>query len=203
MTQRLGSAVLAAGLPLALVAAGFLAGCGASGGKPRSYQTSTAVAGVGSGGLAGSGVGSTSQVITLQTGELPVTFAGTTVATGHRQSGSVPVFGGCVSKVTVRPLTILAACGDGNFFLTGLRWTRWDAHGAVGSGIGHQNDCTPDCSRGHFHFYAVAVRLWAPVVCAGLNEFSKLSWRFLRSKPRHVPRAGVESFSCRWRKLRP
>lgn len=95
------------------------------------------------------------------------------------------------------------ACGDGNFFVTDLRWTRWDVSRASATGIGHQNDCTPDCARGHFHAYAVAVRLSGPVVCVGVNEFTRLSWRFLNRKPARVLRQGTESFSCQWRKVRP
>jgi hypothetical protein len=73
----------------------------------------------------------------------------------------------------------------------------------VATGIGHQNDCTPDCARGHFHAYPLAVRLSSPVVCVGLDEFTKLSWRFRGRRPAGVPRHGAESFSCRWRRVRP
>jgi hypothetical protein len=114
-----------------------------------------------------------------------------------------PVFGGCTSKVEVRPRTIVFACGDGNFFATSLRWTRWDASLATATGMGHQNDCKPDCARGHFHAYRVGVRLSAPVACVGTNEFTRLSWRFLRGKPIGVASRGSESFSCRWRRVRP
>ena len=79
----------------------------------------------------------------------------------------VPVFGGCTSKVHVRPHTVVFACGDGNFFATRLRWTRWDASQAFATGIGHQNDCTPDCAGGRFHAYPVSVHLTTPLVCAG------------------------------------
>jgi hypothetical protein len=118
-------------------------------------------------------------------------------------AGRAPVFGGCISKVQVRPRVIVFACGDGNFFVTNLKWSRWDTKEARATGIGHQNDCEPDCARGHFHRYAVAVRLSAPTVCAGLNEFATITWRFLTVKPPRVPRRGAESFSCHWRKVRP
>ena len=94
-------------------------------------------------------------------------------------AASVPVFGGCTSKVRVRPASIVMACGDGNFYVTRIRWTRWTAHSAAGTGTGHLNDCRPDCADGHFHAYRVAVTLSAPLRCAGLNEFSRLGWRFV------------------------
>jgi len=115
----------------------------------------------------------------------------------------VPVFGGCTSKVRLRPRAILFACADGNFFATGLRWTRWDGREATAVGVGRQNDCTPNCAAGHFHSYSLAVRLSAPLVCAGTDEFSRVAWRFVKAAPRAVPRWGSESFSCRWRKVRP
>lgn len=125
------------------------------------------------------------------------------VTAGSSGARAVPVFGGCTSDVRVRPPKIVFACGDGNFFATRLRWSRWDAREALATGLGHQNDCTPDCARGHFHVYPISVRLSAPIVCAHLNEFAKLSSRFLGRKPAHVPRQSTDSFSCHWRKVRP
>ena len=118
-------------------------------------------------------------------------------------AASVPVFGGCTSKVRVRPASIVMACGDGNFYVTRIRWTRWTAHSAAGTGTGHLNDCRPDCADGHFHAYRVAVTLSAPLRCAGLNEFSRLGWRFVAAAPPGSRRAGSETFSCRWRRVRP
>jgi hypothetical protein len=125
------------------------------------------------------------------------------VTSESTRAGAVPVFGGCTSKVRVRPASIVFACGDGNFFATRLHWSRWDAQEAVATGTGHQNDCVPDCAHGRFHTYAVSVGLSAAMICAHLNEFSKLSWRFVRRKPARVARQGSESFSCHWRKVRP
>jgi hypothetical protein len=97
----------------------------------------------------------------------------------------------------------MMACGDGNFYVTRIGWTRWDARRAAGTGTGHLNDCRPDCARGHFHAYRVAVSLSAPVVCAGLNEFARIGWRFVATVPPGVTGSGSESFSCHWRKVRP
>ena len=128
-------------------------------------------------------------------------FQGIAVAAPLAADG-LPVFGGCTSAVRVRPSSILIACGDGNFFATKLHWSRWDATDALAVGIGHSNDCTPDCARGHFHTFPVVLRLSVPVVCVGLNEYSKISWRFPRGTPQWT-RPGSESFSCHWRKVRP
>ena len=118
-------------------------------------------------------------------------------------ASTVPVFCGCTSKTSVRPAGVVFACADANFYATSIRWTRWDAHAATGAGTGHQNDCTPNSAAGRFHAYPLAIGLSKPRVCSGTDEFSTISWRFVRGKPAGVPRTGSESFSCRFRRERP
>jgi len=118
---------------------------------------------------------------------------------------SVPGFAGCRSFVVPRPVllmrprSILVACGDGNFYVTELRWTRWDARDADGAGSGHLNDCTPYCAAGHFHVYPVAVRLDLARVCGArpVREFTRLSWSFPGRRPAGVLPRGSETFRCR------
>jgi len=116
---------------------------------------------------------------------------------------ALPVYGGCTSQVKVRPHSIVFTCADGNFYAAGLHWSRWDAKQAVATGTAHANDCVPYCAAGHFHTYKIDVTLSAPVVCAHVDEFTKVSWRFPAAKPAHLPRRDSESFSCAFRKVRP
>jgi hypothetical protein len=118
----------------------------------------------------------------------------------------LPRFAGCKSFFSrsvsgvVRPRSIMLACGDGNFYLTRVAWARWGMRHALGIGVGHQNDCVPDCASGHFHTYRVAVRLdRAMMNCATQNlaQFTRASWTFTGEKPRAVVRSGSESFRCR------
>jgi hypothetical protein len=51
----------------------------------------------------------------------------------------------------VRPPEILFACGDGNYYVDHLHWTRWHPWKAAGWGLFHQNDCRPSCAEGTFH----------------------------------------------------
>jgi hypothetical protein len=106
----------------------------------------------------------------------------------------VPSFAGCWPKAPqTRPASILAACGDGNFIITGISWASWTAVAATGAGIGHQNDCTPDCARGHFHRYRVSLRLYRPVRCQnGRHEFTRFAWRFVGTKPSNGIRGGTD-----------
>jgi hypothetical protein len=107
-----------------------------------------------------------------------------------------PGFADCFTNhAVVRPRSIVVACADGNFFLSGLRWSRWDSKAALGAGLGHQNLCTPSCADGHFRVYAVAVRLSRPVACKRDSRlFTRLSWRFTKTKPPGVARAGRARF---------
>jgi hypothetical protein len=116
---------------------------------------------------------------------------------------TLPGFIGCAFLTApnpvalIRPRSILMACGDGNFFITNLRWSRWNASEAGGAGVGHQNDCTPDCARGHFHRYPVAIRLFRVVACKSrLPIFTRASYRFVGAKPPGVVRSSVEPFGC-------
>jgi hypothetical protein len=106
---------------------------------------------------------------------------------------ALPSFAGCWPKAPqTRPRSILAACGDGNFTITGISWLSWTATAATGAGTGHQNDCTPDCARGHFHAYRVSLRLHRPVRCQNRRrEFTRFMFAFVGAKPLHVARAAT------------
>jgi hypothetical protein len=114
------------------------------------------------------------------------------------------VFTGCSHHAQIRPAEVVFACGDGNFYATGLSWRHWGESDAEAVGVAHQNDCTPYCAAGHFHTYPLSVRLSRPVSCVkGRREFSRWSWRFTKTKPAHVPRAGSETLPCSFLKLEP
>ena len=51
----------------------------------------------------------------------------------------------------MRPRQIIVACGHGDFYVTGLAWSRWGTLSADATGVGHMNDCKPDCASGTFH----------------------------------------------------
>jgi len=119
-------------------------------------------------------------------------------------AGPTPVLSGCSHVAQVKPRSVMLACGDGNFYVSRLSWTRWSAREALASGIGHQNDCTPDCARGRFHTYRVELRLSHVVTCVrGRLEFATIGWRFLELRPAHVTRTGSETLPCRFLRLRP
>ena len=59
---------------------------------------------------------------------------------------SGPVHGG-----TVKPASVMLACGDGNFWIAALEWHAWGSATTTATGRVHYNDCTPYCAAGHFH----------------------------------------------------
>ncbi len=98
---------------------------------------------------------------------------------------SVPRFAGCVgTSQQMRPHSIVFACGDGNFWISNLRWSAWTSASATAIGIGHQNDCKPYCAAGHFHAYPdVSVRLARPESCTrGRYLFTRVTVRFAGEK---------------------
>jgi len=122
-----------------------------------------------------------------------VALAAPVAALALASTTTVPSFAGCFNVAPkVRPPSLVVACGDGNFFLTGLKWSHWTTMSAAGLGTGHQNDCTPYCAAGHFHLYRVSVRLSRPEVCKnGRHEFTRFSYRFVSRKPPSVARGGT------------
>jgi hypothetical protein len=95
-----------------------------------------------------------------------------------------PVFQGCLTGAQVRPKTIVVACGDGNFFITGLRWATWAPTAASAIGTGRENDCKPYCAAGHFHTYPIVLRLSRPEPCSnGRTEYTRFRYRFTSAKP--------------------
>jgi len=47
------------------------------------------------------------------------------------------VLTGCAHHAEVRPARVVFACGDGNFYATGLSWTHWGTADAEATGAGH------------------------------------------------------------------
>jgi hypothetical protein len=112
------------------------------------------------------------------------------------------VWTGCAHRPQIRPSAIVFACGDGNFYATGLHWKRWNGTDAVATGTGHQNDCTPNCAAGRFHTFPLTVRLSRVVACVrGRREFSRAAWDSVRLAG--IPHAGAETLPCSFLKLKP
>jgi len=95
----------------------------------------------------------------------------------------LPILSGCAGAKLIRPSSI-DFCGDGNFFITGLSWSRWTPVEAAATGNAHQNTCVPFCAGAKYRVYRVAVRLLRPKKCSGgLVEYTRLTYLFLKKHP--------------------
>jgi hypothetical protein len=69
-----------------------------------------------------------------------------------------PVVVTCRGAAQYRPSHYVLACGDGNAYWSGVKWSTW-AHTALGRGMLVLNSCHPNCAAGQFHSYPAVVRL--------------------------------------------
>jgi hypothetical protein len=67
------------------------------------------------------------------------------------------VIADCFGRGASAPAGYVAACGDGNFALTGLRWIGWGGSRARATGFAVANDCRTSCARGRSHRYPATV----------------------------------------------
>jgi len=110
-------------------------------------------------------------------------------------AGGKPYAINCSSE-QFKPHRITIACGDAGIWLSKLKWSRWNATSATGTGTYNQNNCTPDCASGHVKTYPVKVSLSKPKTCAGQSHLAfKQAALTFTSTP--APKgAGKVSFRC-------
>src|SRR4051812_33984883 len=95
----------------------------------------------------------------------------------------IPGCGGS-DKARYKPDEVIVACGDGNFFVVRLEWTKWTRKVASGKGTGKVNDCMPNCAQGTFRSYKVKLIASNPVNCPnGKRQFSRLAFYFRGKHP--------------------
>jgi hypothetical protein len=89
----------------------------------------------------------------------------------------------CLGKPQVRPGTIVLACADYNSLIDKITWTSWTSELASGTGTLVQNDCVPDCAKGHFHRYPVLVILWANQAYGAGQRYTELTEMLPGTRP--------------------
>jgi hypothetical protein len=109
-----------------------------------------------------------------------------------------PVVPNCATRVAA-PRTLTIACGDGNFYLSGLRWTTWGAARATAHGTAHANDCNPYCAAGHFHTYAIVATASRLRTCYGRREYTRLVVRYVARARPGASNPEVVDLGCRRR----
>lgn len=96
-----------------------------------------------------------------------------------------------------RPRDFALSC-DGAFRIEALRWGSWDAEYARGRGTAVVNTCRPDCSRGTYVRYPVAVRLSDARTCesTGLRQYRRFAYTFSRGVPAYHDRRESRRLNC-------
>jgi hypothetical protein len=102
--------------------------------------------------------------------------------------GATPTIGlpDCLGQLTVKPRSVVLACGDGNFRLQSLQWTGWGETFAAARGIAVANDCTPNCAAGHFHSFPVLATVSGRQTCAHRPAYRTLTYAFPAAAPFHA-----------------
>ncbi|MFJ1808062.1 MULTISPECIES: hypothetical protein [unclassified Streptomyces] len=107
------------------------------------------------------------------------------------RQATAPVLVDCFWHPQVRPGDFVLACGDGNSRLVSLHWDRWGPGSARATGVNVVNDCDPYCAAGHFHPYAVVVKLDRPQPWKKhpqVQHYSRITLTYLGDRPEQFAR---------------
>jgi hypothetical protein len=101
-----------------------------------------------------------------------------------------------------KPSKIVIACGDGNLFMTKIKWSSWTSAKASGSGTINVNLCEPNCAKGTFKRYPGTITLSKRGACVpvggggGPAQFKHLSYTYTGSKPKGAKKTTTQSVPC-------
>jgi len=100
-------------------------------------------------------------------------------------------------RLVVRPTSVVLACADANYGLTGLRWSSWGGSTARATGSVRANDCTPYCAAGHFHSYRARVVLDRRTSCGTVLVYLRLAIHYPSTRPKGYGAVDVHTWTCR------
>jgi len=110
------------------------------------------------------------------------------LAPRHAPASPVMALPDCSGKPQVRPSQVIFACGDGNFFAHGLRWTNWGASTTSATGTGQFTDCTPNCAQGKAHSARIKVIASGRQSCAGGRPaYAAITFAWIGPSPGRAP----------------
>jgi hypothetical protein len=140
-------------LPLALVALALCSGCFGGGGESASPQPTTPPA------------AATPAPVSTLVDPVPTQAAlraRPDRALAARLAGGAVALVDLEGRIGIRPARVVFAHGGR---LSGLKWTRWGARGAAGTGTMTGVVCDPDCAHGRLIRASALIRLSKPVAC--------------------------------------
>ncbi len=78
------------------------------------------------------------------------------------------------NQASVKPTSIVLACGDGNTGTEDLVWTSWTQTDASATGEVWENNCIPDCADGTIEVYPASFSLSDVVTTTSGRVFSQM-----------------------------
>jgi hypothetical protein len=107
----------------------------------------------------------TTEPSSISTTTMPAPTTTMTAPTTTTQPPPVPgVVADCLTEpdsypTSIKPTSIVLACADDGIRVEDVSWTSWMATTANGAGTIWENDCTPSCADGTFHYYPASITL--------------------------------------------
>lgn len=95
-----------------------------------------------------------------------------------------------------KPKELVLACGDGNYFLSGLTWRNWGATTAIATGKAQANTCTPNCASGRFRSYPMTATVTKLTACGKARYYAKLTIAYPGARPAGVAKRDVHALGC-------
>ncbi len=106
------------------------------------------------------------------------------VATAPAVRGRVYVANGDCLGHTYRPVKVTIDCFTGQFYAGNLQYRAYGGGVARAAGRLYLDDCKPNCARGKFKSELATVTLRDVIRCSGRLLYGRISWRYLRGRPR-------------------
>jgi type 1 fimbria pilin len=100
----------------------------------------------------------------------------------------------CKTQV-YKPKSITVYCADSGVVISKIKYSRYNATTAVGSGTSTVNLCDPNCAAGNTKTYKVKFTLSRVTQCGDSYQFRRLRMSYVGAKPKGS-RTVTQSFSC-------
>jgi hypothetical protein len=96
-----------------------------------------------------------------------------------------PRLGDCTpTGSSVRPKSIILACGDAGLRAEGLSWSAWGQPRAVATGTAVANTCDPDCATGGTASFPVTLAADRLATCRdGTRRYTRVTYGFPQTSP--------------------
>jgi hypothetical protein len=129
---------------------------------------------------------------------LGIAFSGLTFAS-TATAATKPEIIACDGKGQVKPKEIILACGDGNTFVSKIKWNKWNSNTATGTGTLRWNTCLPQtCAGGIVQKYKAKITLGGLASAPGETDvFSEMTLTFTQGGPGMVDQGIYELSNSR------